>query len=134
MGNGDCDTWNGMFLRDEFNRTIYEPAPKMEIDEETGEEKEVFDEEGNVVYEGTRPKLNPEFDYTKKYIPRSDRPEWAPVGMLGVLSVIHDGTCQADGYCCCNSEGIATACEKGTEGACRVIEEVSENVVRVILK
>ena len=51
LGNGDCDTWNGMYLHDEFRRTIYEPAPKVEkveikeereetyIDEETGEEK-----------------------------------------------------------------------------------------------
>ena len=64
LGNGDCDTWNGMYLHDEFRRTIYEPAPKMIeiLDSEgnpTGEYKEAEGE-----FEGTRPKLNPEYDHT----------------------------------------------------------------------
>lgn len=134
LGNGDCDTWNGMYLRDEFGRTILEPAPKIEIDEETGEEKEVLDEDGNVIYEGTRPVLNPEYDPTQPYISRFDRPEWSPVGMLGVLSVVQDGTCKVNGYCCCNSEGIATSCDRNTEGACRIIEVINDKVVRVIFR
>ncbi len=134
LGNGDCDTWNGMYMKDDFNRTIYEPAPKMEVDEETGNWVSVVDEKGNLVYEGTRPKLNPEYDPEQYYISRFDRKEWSPVGMLGVLSVIDDGSCQVDGFCCCSKDGIATACEKETEGACRVTERISENVVRVVLK
>ena len=134
LGNGDCDTWNGMYLRDEFGRTILEPAPKIEIDEETGEKKEFFDEDGNIIYEGTRPVLNPEYDPTQPYISRFDRPEWSPVGMLGVLSVIQDGTCKVNGYCCCNSEGIATSCDRNTEGACRIIEVINDKVARVIFR
>ena len=134
LGNGDCDTWNGMYLRDEFGRTILEPAPKIEIDEETGEEKEVLDEDGNIIYEGTRPVLNPDYDPTQQYISRFDRPEWSPVGMLGVLSVIQDGTCKVNGYCCCNSEGIATSCDRNTEGACRIIEVIDDKVARVIFR
>ena len=134
LGNGDCDTWNGMFLRDEFNRTIYEPAPQIELDEETGEEKEVLDEDGNPVYYGTRPKLNPDYDPSKPYISRFDRKEWAPVGMLGVLSVIHDGTCKVNGYAKCNKNGIATACKRTDPGAYRVIAKMSDTVVRVIFR
>ena len=134
LGNGDCDTWNGMYLRDEFGRTILEPAPKIEIDEETGEEKEVLDEDGNIIYEGTRPVLNPDYDPTQQYISRFDRLEWSPVGMLGVLSVIQDGTCKVNGYCCCNSEGIATSCDRNTEGACRIIEVINDKVARVIFR
>lgn len=134
LGNGDCDTWNGMYLRDEFGRTILEPAPKIEIDEETREEKEVLDEDGNIIYEGTRPVLNPGYDPTQPYISRFDRPEWSPVGMLGVLSVIQDGTCKVNGYCCCNSEGIATSCDRNTEGACRIIEVINDKVARVIFR
>ena len=134
LGNGDCDTWNGMYLRDEFNRTIYEPAPKMELDEETGEEKEVLDDNGNPVYYGTRPKLNPDYDPSKPYISRFDRKEWAPVGMLGVLSVIHDGTCKVNGYAKCNKNGIATACKRTDPGAYRVIAKMSDTVVRVIFR
>lgn len=159
LGNGDCDTWNGMFLRDEFNRLIQEPAPKIEMeevkeeieveiqemDEETGEiitktekktiitgfvEKEIFDEAGNPVYEGTRPKLNPDYDPNQAYISRFDRAEWSPVGMLGVLSVYDDGSCEVNGYCKCNDNAIATKAESGY----RVIKRVSKNIVRVVFR
>lgn len=159
LGNGDCDTWNGMYLRDEFNRVIQEPAPKIEMvdvteeiereiperNEETGEviiksvketvvvgsvEKEVFDEDGTPVYEGTRAKLNPNYDSDQKYISRFDRPEWDAVGMLGVLSVYDDGTCEVNGYCKCSDGGIATKAESGY----RVIERITENIVKVVFR
>ena len=134
LGNGDCDTWNGMYLHDEFRRTIYEPAPKMIeiLDSEgnpTGEYEEVEGE-----FEGTRPKLNPEYDHTQPYISRLDRKEWAPVGMLGVLAVRHDGTAQINGYVTVNAEGIATACEKSAENAYRVIKSNTDSVVEIIFR
>ena len=134
LGNGDCDTWNGMFLRDEFRRTIYEPAPKMVevLDSEgnpTGEFEEVEGE-----FEGTRPKLNPEYDHTQPYISRFDRKEWAPVGMLGVLAVRHDGTAQVNGYVTVNADGIATACDKNAENSYRVIKANSDSVVEIIFR
>ena len=134
LGNGDCDTWNGMYLHDEFRRTIYEPAPKMIeiLDSEgnpTGEYKEAEGE-----FEGTRPKLNPEYDHTKSYISRFDRKEWAPVGMLGVLAVRHDGTAKVNGYVTVNADGIATACEKSAENAYRVIKSNTDSVVEIIFR
>lgn len=134
LGNGDCDTWNGMYLHDEFRRTIYEPAPKMEevFDDDnnpTGEFKEVEGE-----YEGTRPKLNPDYDYTQKYISRFDRKEWSPVGMLGVLAVRHDGTAKVNGYVTVNKDGIATECSKSTENSYRVIKSNSDSVVEIIFR
>ena len=134
LGNGDCDTWNGMYLKDEFNRTIYEPAPKMELDEETGEYKQVLDEDNNPIYEGTRFKLNPDYDPSKPYVKRSDRKEWAAIGMLGVLSVDQDGTCEVNGYACCNKDGIATKCNRTDPGAYRVIAKISDSIIKVILK
>ena len=134
LGNGDCDTWNGMFLRDEFRRTIYEPAPKMvEILDSEGNPTGEFEEvEGE--FEGTRPKLNPEYDHTQPYISRFDRKEWAPVGMLGVLSVRHDGTAQINGYVTVNADGIATACDKNAENSYRVIKSNSDTVVEIIFR
>ena len=134
LGNGDCDTWNGMYLHDEFRRTIYEPAPKtVEIlDSEgnpTGEYKEVEGE-----FEGTRPKLNPEYDHTQLYISRFNRKEWAPIGMLGVLAVRHDGTAKVNGYVTVNVDGIATACEKSAENAYRVIKSNTDSVVEIIFR
>ena len=134
LGNGDCDTWNGMFLRDEFRRTVYEPAPKIEeiLDDDgnpTGEFKEI---EG--AFEGTRPKLNPEYDHTKTYTSRFDRPEWSPVGMLGVLAVRHDGTAKVNGYVTVADGGIATSCDKNTENSYRVIKANTKNVVEIIFR
>ena len=134
LGNGDCDTWNGMFLRDEFRRTVYEPAPKIEeiLDDEgnpTGEFEEI---EGS--FEGIRPKLNPEYDHTKTYISRFDRPEWAPIGMLGVLAVRHDGTAKVNGYVTVADGGIATACDKNTENSYRVIKANTDSVVEIIFR
>ena len=154
LGNGDCDTWNGMYLHDEFRRTIYEPAPKVEeveikeereetyIDEETGEEKirtvevvighEFKEIEGE--FDGTRPKLNPEYDNTQQYVSRFDRKEWSPVGMLGVLAVRHDGTAKVNGYVTVNKDGIATVCDRNIENSYRVIKANADSVVEIIFK
>lgn len=134
LGNGDCDTWNGMFLHDEFRRTMYEPAPKIIeiLDSEgnpTGEYEEVEGE-----YEGTRPILNPDYDPTQEYVSRFDRVEWSPVGMLGVLAVLHDGTAEINGYVTVNNEGIATKCTRDTRNSYRVIKKVSDKVVEVIFR
>lgn len=132
LGNGDCDTWNGMFLRDEYRRTIYEPAPKVVeiLDEEgnpTGEYEEVAGQ-----YEGIRPKLNPDYDPEQVYVSRFNRPEWAPIAMLGVVAVVHDGTAVVDGYVTVNASGIATASDKSAINSYRVIKSNSDSVVEIL--
>lgn len=63
--------------------------PVMETYEE---EIDVKDDKGEPVMIGTgkfetktRPKINPDYDETKEYIPREKRPEWNCVGLLGQL-------------------------------------------------
>jgi hypothetical protein len=63
--------------------------PVMETYEE---EVDVLDEDGQPLMVGsgkietkTRPKINPEFDSSKKYITRDKRLEWNAVGLLGQL-------------------------------------------------
>ena len=130
IGNGDED-WKKRFVTDDFGRYITEEF------EYTVEERSV-DENGEetvkeVTKTGTRWKENPDYDKTKEYVPRKLRKEWSAVGMLGVLSVRDDGTCQANGYCKCSYNGIATVAERGKD-TYRVIKRVSENVVKVVLK
>jgi hypothetical protein len=64
-------------------------VPVMETYEE---EIDVLDEDGQPVFVGSgefvtkqRPKLNPEYDESREYIPRQDRPEWNCVGLLGKI-------------------------------------------------
>ena len=63
--------------------------PVMETYEE---EIEVTDENGQPVLVGSgefvteeRPKLNPEYDESREYVSREERPEWNCVGLLGQL-------------------------------------------------
>lgn len=134
LGNGDCDVWNGIVLRDEFNRVRYEPAQKYKIDPETKEEIPIYDDEGNPVYEGTKPIYNPDYDPSIPYINRADRPEWAAIGMLGVLAVRDDGTCEVNDYCTVNENGIATKANKNSINKYRVIQRNTENVVEIVFK
>ena len=64
-------------------------VPVMESYEE---EVDVLDDNGFPELVGSgefvtveQPKINPEYDETKEYIPRSERPEWCCVGLLGQL-------------------------------------------------
>ena len=137
LGNGDCDYWTKLELRDDFNRVIYEPAQKMIIDEETGEFIPVYDEDGNPVYEGTRPKYNPDYDPSRPYISRLDRKEWQAVGMLGVLRVRQDGTLVKNGYCTIDySTGKATFIDHYNKNdyIYRVIQIINEEVAEVVFK
>lgn len=142
LGNGDCDVWNGMVMRDDFNRVIYERAPLMEPVEildgegvpQSIEWRPVLDADGKQLYKGTRPKINLDYNPDEPYVGRADRPEWAPVGMLGVLSVRQDGTCKVNGYCTCGEGGVATACEAGDKNSYRVIKVISDQVVKVVFR
>lgn len=133
LGNGDCDVWNGMYLRDEFRRLKEEPAPKV-IQVKNKETKKYENQIVEGEYEGTRFVLNPDYDASQEYKSRFDRPEWAAVGMLGVLPVRHDGTAQVNGYVTVGPNGIATACERTAANAYRVIKENSDSVVEIIFR
>lgn len=132
LGNGDCSVWNGMFLRDSFGRKRMEPAPKMKEADE-GLVPEV-DEHGEVIFQGTKPIINPDYDSTQPYIKRSERPEWDAIGMLGILAVYDDGTCIPGKYCTVAENGIATFAEEENKNCYRVIKRIDENIVKVVFR
>lgn len=134
LGNGDCDVWNGMYVRDKFGRIEYEPVPKYECDSKTGKIDVVHDENGNPVYEGMQPKINPEYDPTKKYISRMDRPEWAPIGMLGVLAVLDDGNCRVNGYATIGRGGIAVPAKEDSKFKYRIVGRRADDVIEIVFK
>lgn len=114
IGNNDED-WMGRYVFDDFGAFVYEDYE--EIDPETGETRTF-----------TRYKENPEYDPTREYEFRADRPEWDYVGLCGVIHVRDDGTCQQNGFCKCAAGGIATASERGY----RVLERVNDHIVKVL--
>ena len=132
IGNADED-WRGRYILDEFGAFILEDfeytieEQKEIIDEETGEVKIITE---TIKHVGQKYKENPNYDSSQQYIQRADRPEWAAIGMLGVLSVRDDGTCQVNGYCSVADGGIATASKNGY----RVIQRVNDHIVKIIFR
>ncbi|MGM7722146.1 peptidase G2 autoproteolytic cleavage domain-containing protein [Metabacillus sp. Hm71] len=115
--------WKDKYVTDEWGRIQYHDVV-IPAEKDTG---------GNVsIPKRTekQPILNPDWDHTKEYIPRSQRPEWVAVALLGKLRVRDDGTCQVNGYCKHNDEGIATASENGY----RVMERIGPNQIMVLFR
>jgi hypothetical protein len=100
LNNGGSDagsSWGKKYIRDEFGKKQYEEEewwylPKIE--ERTIKRKtknlpvKGWVKDGNVPVNAKtrmkrRLKLNSEYDKTKKYIPRKERPEWNIVGLIG---------------------------------------------------
>lgn len=129
-GNSYEDSWNEKYLKDVFGEIIYEdyviPAETATIINKEGEEEEII-----VRPERTakRPVLNPEYDATQEYIPRSERPEWSYVSSKGRLVMVDDGTCVVDSYCKPMSGGIATA--SNTVTAFRVLKRIDKTHILV---
>lgn len=132
IGNGDED-WLGRYILDDFGACIEETFEYevTEIDEEIGEEI-------TVTKTGTKWKENPDYDPSIPYIERSKRKEWSTIGMLGVLNVYDDGSCEINGFCKVAGGGIATKAELSEASyqhpVYRVVNRVTDNIVRVIVK
>ncbi len=136
VGNADEDYY-WAWERDEFNRFLTQEVPKIELVEEKQEDgsltvKEVESETETETRYVRSEEWNSELQ--KEYTPRKDRPEWDYVGMLGMLPVRDDGTCEVGGLCKCGEDGIGTKTEERGWDTYLVVERRSDNVVVVILK
>ena len=144
VGNSDPDGWHKAFMCDKFGEFIMKKTQETRIHIDVEEIEETYiDENGNEAVR-TIPKeveheetvwvdsyiLNPDYNPDEPYTTREERPEWSTVGMLGALKVRDDGTCMVNGYCLPNDNGIATISQTGY----RVIERVSENIIKVVFR
>lgn len=124
---GDNPEWNWAkrWITDDFGRIQYEDVViHHEAEERNGETIPAWDEPIKA------PIVNPDYNPDQEYTKRADRPEWSAVGMMGKLYVRDDGTCKVNGYAK-PINGVATA---STSGTMRVIERISDNVIRVVIK
>ena len=141
VGNADEDYY-WRYARDEFNRFVYEDAEE-EVEQLDDDGAPVLDENGMPVMVKTgniiknaHYKLAADYNPTKQndYIERKNRPEWSYVGMVGVIPVRDDGTCEAGCFCKCGQNGIATRAESRGFDTFFVIERISDNVVSVEIR
>lgn len=113
VGNHDFDEWVHKYKTDEFGRLVYDDN-------------------------GRSYALNENYDDSLVYVPRSDRPEWDAVGMLGILRVYDDGTCVPDGYCKVADSGTATSAQALENSfltpVFKVMKRVSPNVIEIFFK
>ena len=145
VGDVYDDQWQGMYLTDVFGRPIFEdvevPAVMEEVEfpvEVPGEGEEAPQVETRrevrvVVPAHTerRQKLNPDYDPAQTYVPRSDRPEWDAVGLLGKLVAVDDGTCVPNGWAAVGEGGAATNSEERTKY--RVMARLDDRHVRILI-
>ena len=124
VGDVYDDQWKGMFLTDVFGRPLYEDK---DFPAELGPDGEVL------IPAQTRrvQKVNPDYDSQETYIPRTERPEWDAVGMLGKLVALDDGSCQPDGWCRVGPGGIASASPERTRY--RVMARLDDSHIRVLI-
>lgn len=128
LGDSAEWNWNKRYLTDDFGRIVYEDRIEHHeaIYNPDGELiEEAWDEEVHA------PKENPDYNASRAYIKRSERPEWQIVGMMGKLYVRDDGSCVVNGYADVK-DGIATNASSKTN--MRVMERVTDNIVRVLMK
>ena len=134
VGDAHDDQWNGMYLTDIFGRPLWED---VEVPDETVEESDPEDPEKTITrviipaHTEHRQKLNPNYDNSQPYEPRTKRKEWDAVGMLGKLVAVDDGTCTAGGYCTVGEGGVATASESRTKYY--VMKRLDASHVRVLI-
>jgi trimeric autotransporter adhesin len=123
IGNSGEMRWKDKFMTDEWERIqCHEVIVPAVTDKE---EKVIIPERKEI-----QPILNPNWDPEKEYVSRLKRPEWVVVGLIGQILVRDDGTCEVDGYCKPNDEGIATASGQGY----RVMERTGPNQILIFVK
>lgn len=147
VGDVYDDQWQGMYLTDVFGRPVWEDVEVPAVTEEVPVTGPAMDENGEAIensltthmetrvvipaHTERRQKLNPDYDPNQPYVPRSERPEWDAVGMLGKLVAVDDGTCRADGWAAVGEGGEATASPERTRF--RVMERIDARHVRILI-
>lgn len=115
--------WKGKYEVDEWSRVRYRDVAFPEEKDERGQTTVP-------AYTRKMPVLNPDFNPACEYTPRSERPEWVAVGLIGKLLLRDDGTCEENGFCWHNGDGFATA---STDGY-RVLKRTGPKQILILLK
>lgn len=122
VGNTQSEEWQGRYETDVFGERVKVSVDVPEKVDVTGKTIPAHKEERFVV--------NPDYDTTLEYIPREFRKEWSPVGLIGKLVAIDDGSCQVNGYCKVANGGVVTSSEAGW----RVLKRLDETHILILYR
>lgn len=124
-GAHDLGEWRSKYLRDEFGAILYEEVSVPDA----------YDKDGKLLsaaHTDWQPIVNPDYDPDREYIPRSERPEWAIVGLVGQIIMLQDGSCYPNNYCKSADDGIATKSDERTNF--RVMKRIDDRHILVMAK
>ncbi len=78
-----------------------------------------------------RPQLSDDYDPERKYIPRSQRQEWAVIGLVGRLIICDNGKCEPGGYVSAR-QGVGAPTFTRTNVRC--LKRIDNTHIEVLLK
>lgn len=90
IGNAAWNRWYGKYLRDDYGAPLMEEYTvyRWGADDDHHESENPEDApEGAEAVVQQRRALNPAYDPDAAYIPRSERPEWCVVGLMGQIAI-----------------------------------------------
>lgn len=123
-GDVYSDSWHNMYLKDVYGEKI---VKEVWVEETT-------DENGVVIPAHLENQwvLNPDYNPEQEYVSRENRPEWSPVGLMGKLVLIDDGTCTANSFCKVAKDGTATASTSTSDW--RVLKRLDETHILILFR
>ena len=133
----DPDEWQGKYLCNEYGDCFLQEKDKAVA-------VNAYDDINEMPYIATYkdtevvPVINEQFDKSRIYKKRSDRPEWIRVNLLGKCIVVDNGTCQSGHFCTVGENGIAVSAETENNWPCAnkfiVIDRLTENTIMIFYK
>lgn len=122
IGDTYEEEWSGQYEKDIYGATKLEEVVE-----------ELKDENGNVTMTSKYLSrvLSKDYNPEKTYTPRSQRPEWSAVGLIGKLVCDDDGTASPDDYVYPGDKGIATKSQERTKF--RVLERLDDSHIKVMI-
>lgn len=133
----DPEEWQGKYLCNEYGDCFLQEKDKAVA-------VNAYDDINEMPYIATYkdtevvPVINEQFDKSRIYKKRSDRPEWVRVNLLGKCIVVDDGTCQPGQLCTVGENGIAVPTEATNNwpyvNKFRVLDRLTENTIMIFYK
>lgn len=133
----DPEEWQGKYLCNEYGDCFLQEKDKAVA-------VNAYDDINEMPYIATYkdtevvPVINEQFDSSRIYKMRSDRPEWIRVNLLGKCIVVDDGTCQPGQLCTIGENGIAVPTETPNKwpyvNKFYVIDRLTENTIMIFYK
>jgi hypothetical protein len=150
IGNGAELAWAGAIKRDKFNQPVKEYNYSHDLrmfsrqvgldikDKKDAEIVQMIQDAGKLEQFNNRDRYRPLslkknilYNPSATYIPRSQRPSWSCVGMLGQVAVLEEipNSCVAGSFVSCSNNGKAII---GTNYY--VIKRLSEDTILILIK